>query len=358
MGEKGLFRLLTPVKSDMIEIDGSYGEAGGQILRTALSLSCVLEKPFRMFNIRKGRSKPGLMPQHLMCVRALAYICGASVSGDEVGSTELIFIPSKPRPGGYEFDIGTAGSTSLLLQALLPPLVFAKEKSSITLTGGTHVPFSPPYHYISDVFIPVLRTLGVDLDISAERFGFYPKGGGKIRVEVVPSGAMKAVNFVTRGEVERITGVSGVVNLPLGIAERQKDSANEILFANGLHAKIDILGAEGIGRGTFVFLRTETEDCVAGFSSLGEKGKRAESVGREAAEELISYYYTDACLDLHLADQIVLYLAFADGPSSFTTSRITGHLLTNLWAIEKFTGLHYSIEGEKGKPGKVSISFE
>jgi RNA 3'-terminal phosphate cyclase (ATP) len=291
-----------------------------------------------------------------MCVHALAQICGASVRGDEVGSAELIFTPSKPKPGEYEFDIGTAGSTSLLLQALLPPLVFSKKKSSITMTGGTHVPFSPPFHYISRVFVPMLRRLGIDLNISAERFGFYPKGGGKMTVEVYPPRGVRPINLVKRGEIEKITGISGVVNLPLSIAERQMTSTNEILSADGLHAKIDLLSAEGIGRGTFIFLQTEPEGCIAGFSSLGERGKRAETVGREAAEELISYYYTDACLDHHLADQIVLYLAFADGPSSFTTSRVTGHLLSNLWAIEKFIGLRYSIEGEKGKPGKVGIS--
>ncbi len=339
----------------MIEIDGSYGEAGGQILRTALALSCILERPFRMFNIRKGRSKPGLMPQHLMCVRALAAICGASVKGDEVGAVELIFIPSNPGPGNYEFDIGTAGSTSLLLQAIFPPLVFAGKKSSVTVNGGTHVPFSPPFHYISEVFVPALHRLGIGLHVSVERYGFYPKGGGKVRVEVLPSQGVKAMNIIVRGEIEKITGISGVVNLPLSIAERQKNAAIETLSAHGLNAQIDLLGAEAFGRGTFVFLKAEAEGCIAGFSALGERGKKAETVGREAAEELIGYYRTDACLDPHLADQIVLYLAFAGGPSSFTTSRVTGHLLTNLWAIEKFTGLNYSIEGAKGKPGKVAI---
>jgi RNA 3'-terminal phosphate cyclase (ATP) len=340
----------------MIEIDGSYGEAGGQILRTALSLSCVSGKPFRMFNIRKSRSRPGLMPQHLMCVRALALICGASVRGDAVGSTELIFIPSEPKPGDYEFDIGTAGSTSLLLQAILPALVFSKKKSSITLTGGTHVPFSPPFYYVSDVFVPMLRRLGIDLNIFVERYGFYPKGGGRIRAEVYPSGGAKAITLLKKGEFKKITGISGVVKLPLSIAERQGNAVNEMLSFHGLHAKIDLLSAEAFGRGTFVFLKAETAECIAGFSSLGERGKKAETVGREAAEELISYYYVDACLDPHLADQIVLYLSFADAPSSFTTSRITGHLVTNLWTIEKLTGLNYSIEGEKGKPGKVVIA--
>ncbi len=341
---------------DMIEIDGSYGEAGGQILRTALALSCLFEKPFRIFNIRKGRSKQGLMPQHLACVRALALISGASVRGDAVASTEFIFVPGKTRPGTYEFDIGTAGSTSLLLQAVLPALIFARRKSSITLKGGTHVPFSPPFHFISQVFIPTLRGLGINLEVSAESFGFYPKGGGRIRVEVFPSGPVRPLNLSLRGDIKKIDGISGVVNLPLSIAERQRSAVLEALSLQRIHAEITLLSGESFGQGTFVFLRTEAADCMAGFSALGERGKRAEAVGKEAAEQLINYYYSGACLDHHLADQIVLYLALAGAPSSFTASCITDHIITNLWAIEKFTGLKHRVEGEKGKAGRITVN--
>jgi RNA 3'-terminal phosphate cyclase (ATP) len=341
----------------MIEIDGSYGEAGGQILRTALALSCLLGKPFRIFNIRKGRSKQGLMPQHLACVRALATISGASVRGDAVSSTELIFVPGKTKPGDYEFDIGTAGSTSLLLQAILPALAFAGKRSALTLKGGTHVPFSPPFHYISEVFIPTLRTIGINADISVKSYGFYPKGGGEVKVKVFPPGQVRPVNLTDRGDINRITGISGVVNLPTGIAERQRNACLEALSPHGIHAEITLLTAEAFGQGTFLFLEAESAVCTAGFSALGERGKRAEAVGKEAAEELLNYYYTGACLDHHLADQVVLYLALAGASSSFTTSRITDHIITNLWAIEKFAGLKYLIEGEKGKPGKVVISI-
>ncbi len=339
----------------MIEIDGSFGEAGGQIPRTALSLSCLLKKPFRIFNIRKSRKKPGLMPQHLSCVRALTLISGAKVLGDEIGSTELVFEPGDARAGDYFFDIGTAGSTTLLLQAILPPLIFQRERSRITLTGGTHVPFSPPYHFVSDVFIPMLANIGIILHASILQYGFYPKGGGKISVEVYPSSKVKPLTLVDKMETKAVSGISVVSNLPQSIAERQKNAALEVIGRTGLMAEIETFSVSSYSPGTFLFLQARTKECVAGFSSLGEKGKKAETVGKEAAEEFVRYYHTASCLDHHLADQIVLYLANAKGKSLFTTSLITEHLLTNLQIIERFLDIRYSIEGEKGRPGRVTI---
>ncbi len=339
----------------MLEIDGNFGEAGGQILRTALSLSCVLKKSFRMFNIRKGRKKPGLMPQHLTCVHALALISGASARGDAIGSTELLFEPGERKPGDYFFDIGTAGSTSLLLQAILPPLIFAKEGSRITLTGGTHVPFSPPYQFISDIFAPMLSRLGIRVQTSIVNYGFYPKGGGKITAEVTPCGKLNALSFIDRGEIKEVSGISAVSSLPMSIADRQRKAALQIIDKSGLKAEIETLEVTSYSPGTFVFLESKTKDCIAGFSSLGERGKKAETVGEEAARELLDYFSSHACLDLHLTDQIVLYLALANGRSVFTTASITDHLLTNLWVIEKFLGIKYSIAGEKGNPGRVAI---
>ncbi|MFZ6017936.1 MAG: RNA 3'-terminal phosphate cyclase [Nitrospirota bacterium] len=338
----------------MLEIDGSYGEAGGQILRTSLSLSCLLRKPFRMFNIRKGRKKPGLMPQHLTCVRAATLISDAKVKGDDEGSTELIFEPEEIRPGDYYFDIGTAGSTSLLLQSILPPLIFSKEKSSITLKGGTHVPFSPTFHYLSDVFVPMLSKLGVRLYLSIESYGFYPKGGGKIRADIMPAKDIFGINLTDRGDIISIAGISGIGNLPLSIAERQRASVLKTL--TGFKVNIETIDVPTPGQGTFVFLRAETNTCITGFSSLGERGKRAEVVGEEVAKEFLEYCSTEACLDPYLSDQIMLYLAIAKGESSFTTSRISNHLLTNIWVIEKFLRVKYKVEGEKGLPGRIAIS--
>ena len=340
----------------MIEIDGSFGEGGVHVLRTSLSLSCLLSKPFHIFNIRKNRKKPGLMPQHLMGIRSLKLISNARVEGDSGGSTELFFAPSEVKPGDYFFDIGTAGSTSLLLQAILPPLIFAKNSSSITLKGGTHVPLSPTFHYISAIFFPVLKKLGMEVKATIESYGFYPKGGGKVHVDITPSDALDAVSFLEKGDIKKVYGLSGVGNLPLSIAERQKKAALAILASRGINAEIKTISVPTPGQGTFAFLRAETEKCFAGFSSLGERGKKAELVGEEAAQQFLNYYSTSACLDHHLADQIVLYLAVAQSESSFTTSEISGHLLTNLWVIEKFLDTRYRVEGERGKPGKITIN--
>jgi RNA 3'-terminal phosphate cyclase (ATP) len=339
----------------MIEIDGSFGEGGGQVLRTSLSLSCLLNKTFRIFNIRKKRKKPGLMPQHLMGIRSLKLISNAKVKGDSQGSTELLFEPGEVKAGDYFFDIGTAGSTSLLLQAILPPLIFAEHKSSLTLKGGTHVTFSPPFHYISKVFIPILKRFGMTAEAAIESYGFYPKGGGRVHVEIRPAEKIEAVNYLERGRLERVYGFSGVGNLPVRIAERQKNAALTSLISQGINAEIETISVPTPGQGTFIFLAAETENCLAGFSSIGERGKKAELVGKEAANKFLDYYSTSACFDLYLSDQVVLYLAIAKGESSFTTAEISNHLLTNLWVIEKFLGIRYTIEGETGKPGKVTI---
>lgn len=337
----------------MIEIDGSYGEGGGQILRTALSLSCILRKPFRISNIRKTRKNPGLRPQHLTGVRAAALISGAKVKGDSEGSLELSFEPGEVRPGDYLFEIGTAGSTGLLAQTVLPPLgVGVIDPSTLTLKGGTHVPWSPPFHYISEVFLPMLCRLGVDIRASMESCGFYPKGGGKVRFVIMPAKVVRPGEFLRRGKILRIEGLSAVGNLPLSIAERQRNRVLEGLKEAGdIPVDIELKEVPAFGQGTFVFFSAVSEGSLAGFSSLGARGKRAETVGEEAAREFMDYYRSGACLEPHLADQIVLYLSLARGTSSFTTSSITTHLRTNLWVIEKFIPIEYDLDPS----GRVTI---
>ncbi|MDI6800820.1 MAG: RNA 3'-terminal phosphate cyclase [Thermodesulfovibrionales bacterium] len=343
----------------MIEIDGSFGEGGGQILRTALSLSCLLNKPFRIVNIRKGRKNPGLMPQHLTSVKALQLLSDAAVSGDYKGSTELTFSPRKIREGDFSFDIGTAGSTMLVLQTAIPALMRADRQSSLMLRGGTHVPFSPSFHYVSEVFAPVIARIGVNVKMSIESYGFYPKGGGIIRADIMPANKLRPLRIPQRGRILRINGYSRAVNLPLSIAERQKNSALERISSGlpDLSCPVDIEAAasKAFGTGTFIFIKAESEHSIAGFTCLGERGKKAESVGEDAAIEFIEYYRSDGALDPYLSDQIVLYLSMCEGESIFTTSRITDHLMTNLWVIGLFHQFEWFIEGEKGKPGRVAI---
>ncbi|MEE9524730.1 MAG: RNA 3'-terminal phosphate cyclase [Thermodesulfovibrionales bacterium] len=342
----------------MLEIDGSYGEGGGQILRTSLSLSCALQKPVRIFNIRKNRKRPGLMPQHLACVRALKKICDAKVHGNEKGSVELRFDPAVARPGEYSFDIGTAGSTSLLFQAILPPLLFAEGSCRVTLRGGTHVPCSPPYHYLQGVFIPILERLGLNVTSEMERCGFYPKGGGQIIFKTAPAREIKEMVLTKRGEIKKISGISGVSGLPVSIAERQKNACIKMIAPENVNGEIDTVSVSALSKGTFIFLKVDGDHCFAGFSSIGERGKRAEMVGEEAARDFLDYCRTSASLDHHIADQIVIYLAMAKCGGRFTTSRITQHLLTNLWVIGKFLNIKCDVSGEVGSPGEVSISSD
>ncbi len=360
----------------MIEIDGSYGEGGGQILRTALSLSCLFKKPFRIFNIRKGRKNPGLMPQHLTAVRAAQLLSNAEVKGDYKGSTELIFLPNEVKAGEFFFDIGTAGSTSLVLQTLIPSLAFSinalfsrssqreyrefeSPKSTITLKGGTHVPFSPPFDYLQEIFSFFLEKIGIKLRLHIESYGFYPKGGGKIKAEIYPAKEIRPLKVISRGELIKMEGYSVVGNLPISIAERQKNAFLEFLNKEIKQFKIPVdiklLSVNTQGQGTYIFIKAESENTRAGFTALGEKGKKAETVGEEIAKELHKYYITDAALDPYITDQIILYLSLSQQESTFTTSCITQHLITNLWTIKLFHNYYYSVKGEMGKQGTIII---
>ena len=343
----------------MIEIDGSYGEGGGQIVRTALSLSCVFQRPFRICNIRKNRRKPGLMPQHLTCVKAAQQITGAKVKGDYRESTELFFSPGKVRPGCFSFDIGTAGSTSLVLQTLIPALAFSGHETTVSLTGGTHVPFSPSFHYLSAVFLSFLEKIGIRVRLSIDSYGFYPRGGGRIRADIFPVKLFTPLQITKRGDLLRFSGYSGVGNLPLAIAERQRDACLNRILTDVKELKeppdITLLEVTTPGKGTFIDIITGFDHSIAGFTGLGAIGKKAESVGEEAAGEFIRYYRSGAAVDSHMADQIVLYLSLCSGESSFTTSAITNHLTTNLWAIGLFHDIRYSLEGKLGEKGMIRI---
>ena len=344
----------------MIEIDGSRGEGGGQILRPPLGLSSLPGKPFRIVNIRKGRKKPGLAPQHLASVRAAREISGAEVAGDREGSVELVFSPGAVTGGDFSFDVGTAGSTLLVLQTIVPALLFARKRSTVAIRGGAHVPFSPSFHYAAFVLFPMLRRVGAEATLAIHSYGFYPRGGGEIRAGILPGDGIRPLRLVERGKVLAVRGFSAAGNLPQSIALRQRDAARKVLasrMGNEMFpVDIEVLSVPTPGQGTFLFLLLETEHSVAGFASLGERGKRAEEVGEEAAAALADHWQGGAALDPHLPDQLAPFLAMCGEGSAFTTSRVTEHLVTNLWTIGLFREFRCAVEGKIGEIGEVRIN--
>lgn len=329
-------------------IDGSQGEGGGQILRTALSLAAIEGRAIRIENIRAGRPKPGLAAQHVTCVRAVAGLCRAEVAGDEIGARRLDFSPGSPvQAGDYAFDIsaarkgGSAGATGLVLQALLPPLALAQGDSRVTLRGGTHVAWSPPFDYLQGVWLPALAGLGISADLELRRFGWYPAGGGEVRARIsglgpAMKGRLKPLTLLDRGPLEGVSGRAVGANLPPHIPERMAAQARNLLEAEGIEAAIDAELTEAACPGAGLFLTAHYRGLACGFSALGERGKRAEQVGKEAARALLAHRRSGAALDRHLADQVLLPLALAGGPSSYSAQAITRHLRSNAAVIECF----------------------
>jgi len=332
-----------------IQIDGRYGEGGGQILRTALTLSAISKAPVHITHIRGNRKNSGLRPQHLIAVHALATITKARVEGATIDSHELIFEPGEIREGNYSFHIGTAGSTGLVLQAMIPVLLLGKIPSQIQITGGTHVPWSTSFHYLKTVFLPALKTMGGNVYVEIDKWGWYPKGGGKISASIKNTQGLKAIHLSNRGTFVNLHILSAVSNLPLSIAERQRDQSVKRLEHLRLNPTTSIENAPSSGQGTVLFLHAQFEGGGGGFTSLGKKGKRAEEVANEACDECIKFLNSRGIIDIHLADQLVLYMALARGRSTLITERITEHLLTNIWVIEQFLPVRFDIEKETGK---------
>jgi RNA 3'-terminal phosphate cyclase (ATP) len=339
----------------VIQIDGGQREGGGQILRTALTLAAVRGVPIQVRAIRAGRRTPGLQAQHLTAVKALAAICGAEVQGASLGSQVLTFVPGPVRPGEYRFDVETAGSTVLVLQAILLPLALAGGASRITLLGGTHVPGSPPAEYVQAVFLPCLVRMGVHASLEILRWGFYPKGGGQLVLDTGGRAVLLPLALVHRDGPLSVRGVSTVADLPRGIADRQRAHALQRLEAAGQSAVIEVGEVVASNPGSALFLAAHATGSCGGFSALGARGKRAETVADEAVEALLEFAGTDAGCDPHLADQLVVPMALAAGTSRFTTGRLTPHLATALALVQQILGCPVQMRGEVGGPGSVTI---
>jgi RNA 3'-terminal phosphate cyclase (ATP) len=321
----------------MIELDGSFGEGGGQILRSGLALSLLTGKAFRLRKIRANRPKPGLQPQHLMSVRAAAQVGNAEVSGDAIGSWELTFRPGSVTPGAYRFDIGTAGGTGLVLHTVYLPLALRCEGTSVLrITGGTHNDASPCFHFLAATWAGYLARMGLRVEVTMERAGFYPRGGGRIVARISPCAGVKGLRL-TRLEkpLTRASGFSAVAGLPDHVAKRQARRAAFRLEREGVEADIRQESWDG-GPGSVLGVTFDDAPVPTLFFGLGARGKPAETVADEAVEQAVAYLRSDAPVDPHSADQIVLPLAFADGPSEFRTGEVTKHLTTNVAVIQHF----------------------
>jgi RNA 3'-terminal phosphate cyclase (ATP) len=345
-----------PMKTP-IEMDGAIGEGGGQVLRSALSLSLLTGQPFQLSRIRAHRDRPGLRPQHLTAVQAAAAISAARVTGDRIGSEAITFEPGPVRAGDYFFDIATAGAMSLVFQTLLLPLALAVGDSRLTLRGGTHVPASPCYHYLDWHWRPLLADLGVPFDLTLRLAGFYPRGGGEVQATIPGGSKPRALKLSERGALRQIRGLSAVANLPREIAERQRRSALRRLGELLPHVAPTMVIEElpAVGRGTVLLLLAELDSGRACSFGLGAPGKRAERVADEAVDALAGYLRSDGAVDPWLADQLLLPLALADGPSVLRTSEVTPHLLTNAAVIRLFLPAEIRVEGAVGASADVHV---
>ena len=330
------------MKDEPLVIDGSMGEGGGQVLRASLALSMALRKPFRIVNIRANRPKPGLKRQHLTCIKAAQAICGATVDGDAINSSELFFAPGAVQPGEYAFHVGTGGSITLVLQAVMPPLLWKKTSSRLTITGGTHVPHAPPFEFTRDTLFPRLETLGCRLTARMDAVGYMDIGGGSITVDIHP---MASPVLFHQGESELWESSEAAIyghNLPKGIVEREIE-----VLLSGVYAPLGLTpgtirredgvnaSCPAVGAGNAVLVTVRHGHHATVFGECGWRGRPAEVVARLACERALCFIGAGMPIEAHCADQLLVPLALAGG-GSFVTEQVTRHAQTCLAVIEQF----------------------
>jgi len=340
-------------EQEIIEIDGSIGE--GQVLRTAIALSALMLKPIRIFNIRKDRPKPGLAAQHLMGVKVAAEFCDADVDGLSVGSTEIKFAPKKfDVPSHKEIDIKTSGSIGLLLQTLTPICIFADKDVTLDITGGTAGLGAPTIEFLQHVTFPILSKFCVPMpEIEIIKQGFYPRGGGIVKITFHSAGKLKAIELTRRGGVKPVRGISIAGNLPTHVAERQAKAAEEYLKQKGFECNIKRQNVQTFSSGTSITLWAECERSILGADAIGEIKVPAETIGKRAAKELFESIESNAALDKYMSDQILPYLAIAKGTSKITVEKITEHCQTNMRIIEKLLPVKFDVDV---KDKKISVN--
>jgi RNA 3'-terminal phosphate cyclase (ATP) len=338
--------------SDWITVDGSEGEGGGQILRTALALSLVTGRPFRIERFRAGRRKPGLLRQHLTAVQAAVDVSGARVSGAELGSRALSFEPAQVRGGDYHLAVGTAGSATLGLQAVLPALLVAREPSRLTLEGGTHNPYAPPFDFLAKTFLPVLRRMGAVVEVSLETYGFYPAGGGRFSVTIEPSPRLSRLSLLERGET-RVHARALVALLGANIAKRELRVVRERLGIEPEPCQAET-GETSVGPGNVLMIMIEGETVSEVVTGFGVKGVSAEKVAEHACNEVQAHLAAGVHVGIHLADQLLIPMALV-GRGTFRTRKPTAHTMTNADVIQRFLDVSVAVEHEGNDVYRVSV---
>lgn len=319
---------------NIITIDGSVGEGGGQILRTSLALSLVTGKPFRMENIRAKREKPGLLRQHLTAVNAAVEVGSARVEGNAIGSKTLSFVPGTVKAGAYHWAVGTAGSATLVLQTILPALLTADKPSELVLEGGTHNPFAPPFDFLDKAFLPLIARMGPVVTATLERPGFYPAGGGRFTVSVTPTKRLARLDLIERGEIARRTGKAVVSRLPRSIAETELAILQAKLSWEAACVMVEDV-PNPRGPGNILICTVESKNVTEVFTGFGEKSVPADRVALATIEEVREYLAAGVPVGRHLADQLMIPMALAGG-GTFRTLPPTRHSLTNIGVIQKF----------------------
>jgi len=334
-----------------MHIDGSYGEGGGQILRSAVALSVLTKEPIEITNIRANRPNPGIKPQHYTAIKIIRQLCNAETDGLNIGSSRLIFSPGEIKSGEYRFDIGTAGSIVLVFQACLLSLVETKDVITIRLTGGTDVKWSPSWDYFSHVFLPIIQKMGVSVRAKLIRRGYYPKGGGEAILTVQPCEAIRPLLLDVQQDFSEVNGIVHLANIPEHVGKRMKHAAIKTLVQKNLKVSLQVEKTTSFSAGTGITLWAQTDDAVLGKTGLGERGVPAEKVGESVATALIQEIVSGATIDIHAFDQIIPYMALSDRKqSSCIVREISSHAQTNMWLVGQFFGDNnvFSVEDKKG----------
>jgi len=331
----------------LLQIDGSYGEGGGQILRYAVALSALTKKPVEINNIRANRPVPGIRPQHHTAISCIKSICKGAIEGLSIGSPKLTFSPGEIQPGEYKFDIGTAGSITLVFQACILSSLNTTKPITIKLTGGTDVKWAPTWDYFTQVFLPLIQKMGVNTDAQLIKRGYYPKGGGEAVLTIHPAKKLQRLQLEEEQDFKEINGIVHIANLPDHISKRMKHAALKIVVKNNIQSFIRVDKTTSFSPGTGITLWSKSDHTVMGSTFLGERGVTSEKIGENAANQLIKEINTGATIDTFAIDQILPYMVLAEEESVCMVRELSNHTQTNMWLLKQFFDVEFEVKEQQ-----------